>query len=241
MVTSPFISIEWCFRPYKPYIFWKLIIWWILNRVCIIVSLYHGIMGGNLHGGDASSSHLPLSGSFLGGFSERDIRFGGTNVYVGTNFCRWWWIPKLGHLHAQPPMSAVAAPSLITWDPLQFATIGGGLQWQMGLLEEKRCFHLNLLLALDHPLPSGHLADVHQGAVRQQWSELSVKIQQYSLQRHSWPERQKKFWQSERKPLGLQIHVVKLNANIPFHVAKALLSKSYWGGEESGFKTFSLM
>ena len=28
MVTSPFISIEWCFRPYKPYIFWKLIIWW---------------------------------------------------------------------------------------------------------------------------------------------------------------------------------------------------------------------
>ena len=56
-----------------------------------IVSLYHGIMGGNLHGGDASSSHLPLSGSFLGGFSERDIRFGGTNVYVGTNFCRWWY------------------------------------------------------------------------------------------------------------------------------------------------------
>ena len=28
MVTSPFISIVWCFRPYKPYIFWKLIIWW---------------------------------------------------------------------------------------------------------------------------------------------------------------------------------------------------------------------
>ena len=28
MVTSPFISIAWCFRPYKPYIFWKLIIWW---------------------------------------------------------------------------------------------------------------------------------------------------------------------------------------------------------------------
>ena len=145
---------------------------------------------------------------------------------------------KLGHLHAQPPMSAVAAPSLITWDPLQFATIGGGLQWQMGLLEEKRCFHLNLLLTLDHPLPSGHLADVHQGAVRQQWSELSVKIQQYSLQRHSWPDRQNKFWQGERKPLGLQIHVVEFNTNIPFHVAKALLSKSYWGGDESGFKHF---
>ena len=27
-VTSPFISTVWCFRPYKPYIFWKLIIWW---------------------------------------------------------------------------------------------------------------------------------------------------------------------------------------------------------------------
>ena len=28
MATSPFISIKWCFRPYKPYIFRKLIIWW---------------------------------------------------------------------------------------------------------------------------------------------------------------------------------------------------------------------
>ena len=28
MVTSPFISTVWCCRPYKPYIFWKLIIWW---------------------------------------------------------------------------------------------------------------------------------------------------------------------------------------------------------------------
>ena len=28
MVTSPFISTVWCSRPYKPYIFWKLIIWW---------------------------------------------------------------------------------------------------------------------------------------------------------------------------------------------------------------------
>ena len=28
IVTSPFISIERCFRPYKPYIFWKLFIWW---------------------------------------------------------------------------------------------------------------------------------------------------------------------------------------------------------------------
>ena len=28
MVTSPFISIVWYFRPYKLYIFWKLIIWW---------------------------------------------------------------------------------------------------------------------------------------------------------------------------------------------------------------------
>ena len=27
-VTFPFISTVWCFRPYKPYIFWKLIIWW---------------------------------------------------------------------------------------------------------------------------------------------------------------------------------------------------------------------
>ena len=28
MFTSSFISIEWSFRPYKPYILWKLIIWW---------------------------------------------------------------------------------------------------------------------------------------------------------------------------------------------------------------------
>ena len=28
MVTSPFISTVWCFRPYKPYIFWKFNIWW---------------------------------------------------------------------------------------------------------------------------------------------------------------------------------------------------------------------
>ena len=28
MVTSPFISNVWCSRPYKPYIFLKLIIWW---------------------------------------------------------------------------------------------------------------------------------------------------------------------------------------------------------------------
>ena len=27
-VTSPFISTIWCSRPYKPYIFWRLIIWW---------------------------------------------------------------------------------------------------------------------------------------------------------------------------------------------------------------------
>ena len=27
-VTFPFISTVWCFRPNKPYIFWKLIIWW---------------------------------------------------------------------------------------------------------------------------------------------------------------------------------------------------------------------
>ena len=27
-VTFPYISTVWCFRPYKPYIFWKLIIWW---------------------------------------------------------------------------------------------------------------------------------------------------------------------------------------------------------------------
>ena len=27
-VTSPFISTVWCSRPYKPYNFWKLIIWW---------------------------------------------------------------------------------------------------------------------------------------------------------------------------------------------------------------------
>ena len=27
-VTFPFISTVWCFRPYKPDIFWKLIIWW---------------------------------------------------------------------------------------------------------------------------------------------------------------------------------------------------------------------
>ena len=27
-VTFPFNSTVWCFRPYKPYIFWKLIIWW---------------------------------------------------------------------------------------------------------------------------------------------------------------------------------------------------------------------
>ena len=27
-VTSPFISTSWCSRPCKPYIFWKLIIWW---------------------------------------------------------------------------------------------------------------------------------------------------------------------------------------------------------------------
>ena len=33
MVTSPFISIVWCFRPYKLYIFWKLIIWrWVNDR-----------------------------------------------------------------------------------------------------------------------------------------------------------------------------------------------------------------
>ena len=25
---SPFVSTMWCSRPYKPYIFWKLIIWW---------------------------------------------------------------------------------------------------------------------------------------------------------------------------------------------------------------------
>ena len=25
---SPFVSTIWCSRPYKPYIFWKLIIWW---------------------------------------------------------------------------------------------------------------------------------------------------------------------------------------------------------------------
>ena len=29
METSPFISTVWCSRPYKPYIFWKLVIqWW---------------------------------------------------------------------------------------------------------------------------------------------------------------------------------------------------------------------
>ena len=28
LFVSTFISIEWCFRPYKPYIFWKLFIWW---------------------------------------------------------------------------------------------------------------------------------------------------------------------------------------------------------------------
>ena len=27
MATSPFISTVWCSRPYRPYIFWKLIIW----------------------------------------------------------------------------------------------------------------------------------------------------------------------------------------------------------------------
>ena len=30
MVTSPFISTVWCSRPYKSYIFWKLIIWWMV-------------------------------------------------------------------------------------------------------------------------------------------------------------------------------------------------------------------
>ena len=25
---SPYVSTIWCSRPYKPYIFWKLIIWW---------------------------------------------------------------------------------------------------------------------------------------------------------------------------------------------------------------------
>ena len=28
MVTSPFTYTVWCSRPYKPYIFWKLSIWW---------------------------------------------------------------------------------------------------------------------------------------------------------------------------------------------------------------------
>ena len=45
---------------------------------------------------------------------------------------------------------------------------------------DQRYFHLNLLLALDHPLPGRHLADVHQGAVGQQGTQLADKRKEYS-------------------------------------------------------------
>ena len=80
MVTSPFISIVWCFRPYKPYIFWKLIIWWwqwprqILTKRRRHEIRFYALLGLNIFQGSIFSR------------SEYFSLFSVVNIFRGENF-----------------------------------------------------------------------------------------------------------------------------------------------------------
>ena len=92
---------------------------------------------------------------------------------------------------------------------------------------KKRDFHLNLLPALDHPLPRCHLADVHQRAVGQQGAQLSYKVVGLAHLDLIYGLKVLEQILFQRRPFSLEVHVVELDSNIAPHVTKALLSKSY--------------
>ena len=159
--------------------------------------------GKDLHGGNPSISNFPLLSPFFSCFSEIKPCLTKTSVAttlwaVDTN-----WLVSL--IYQMRPACAPAGPTSnvsscgTKLDHLQCilafngrsglilvamlneytTSLNGGwvCNGNFGLREEPRYLHLDLLFALDHPLPGGHLADVHQGAIRQQGTQLSDKIQ----------------------------------------------------------------
>ena len=88
---SPFISIVWCFRPYKPYIFWKLIIWWwqwprqILTKRRRHEIRFYALLGLNIFQGSIFSRSEYFS-VFQEWIFFRGDYFSGVNIYPGWIF-----------------------------------------------------------------------------------------------------------------------------------------------------------
>ena len=143
---------------------------------------------------------------------------------------------KKVHLQAHPPMSAVAAPSLITCNPSWI------LQWQMqnslytlyygGVFKGRWVFKGNLvstsissllliILCLAVTLLTSTKVQLGSKELSFLTKENNTGLAHLNMVWKCWHRLLFK-----RRPLGLEVHVVELDANIPLHLTKAFLSKS---------------
>ena len=162
------------------------------------------------------------------------------NIWISTDETGFWLqtlkYDQSPHLQAQPPMSAVAAPSLITCNPSWI------LQWQMqnslytlyygGVFKGRWVFKGNLvstsissllliILCLAVTLLTSTKVQLGSKELSFLTKENNTGLAHLNMVWKCWHRLLFK-----RRPLGLEVHVVELDTDIPSHVAKTFLSES---------------